>query len=104
MSGDAHVRDEQEKHRYLIELDGEQIGLLSYRLRGDQIALTHAEIDPAHEGQGLGGQLAAFALDDARRRGLSVVPACPFVREYILRNPGYGDLLSPEDRARTGLD
>jgi predicted GNAT family acetyltransferase len=54
---------------------------------------THTEVDPAFEGHGIGSALAAGALDDARRRGLVVVPSCPFIRAYITRHPEYADLL-----------
>lgn len=40
-----------------------------------------------HEGQGVGSALVRLALDDARRRGLGVIPICPYVQEYLKRHP-----------------
>jgi len=65
---------------------------------------THTEIDDASEGRGLGSTLVRAALDDARRRGLSVRPDCPFVRAYVARHPDdYLDLVPEELRARLDL-
>jgi hypothetical protein len=95
---DPRVADHPDAHRYVIEVDGEPAGLLLYRLDGDRITFTHAEIDPAREGQGLGSALAVFALDDARARGLAVFPRCPFIATYMQRHPEYTDLVPESAR------
>ncbi|MEO6857199.1 MAG: GNAT family N-acetyltransferase [Solirubrobacteraceae bacterium] len=100
---DVAITDHPEAARYVIEIDGEQAGLLLYRLEDGRITFTHAEIDPAHEGQGLGSKLSAYALDDARSRGLSVLPRCPFVQSYLQRHREYVDLVPEAVRARFGL-
>jgi hypothetical protein len=90
----ATVTDHPESHRWEMELDGERIGLLTYRLNGDVIAYLHAEIGPAHGGHGLGSQLARTALNDARARGLKIRPQCPFVVDFVARHRDeYGDLV-----------
>jgi predicted GNAT family acetyltransferase len=89
----ATVADDPDAHRYVIELDGSQIGHLDYRLAGAEITMIHAEIDPSHGGQGLGSALVRGALDDARARGLRVRPRCPFVVEFLARHPGEYDHL-----------
>jgi hypothetical protein len=97
------VTDRPEDSRYVIETDGHPAGLLQYRLEADRITFTHAEIDPAREGQGLGSELTAFALDDARSRGLEVLPRCPFVASYVQSHPEYSDLVPEAVRSRFGL-
>ena len=67
-----------------LRVDGEVAGQLVYRTDGTRRTLVHTEIDPAFEGQGLGSHLAAGALDDARQRGFTVVPLCPFVTAYLV--------------------
>jgi uncharacterized protein len=95
MTVEPTVRDHPESRRYEIELDGERVGLLTYRLDGDVIAFTHAAIDPAVGGHGLGTTLARAALDDARARGLAVIPQCPFVADFVARHEAeYGDLVA----------
>ncbi len=92
------VTDQPGRQRYEIEVDGQLAGFIRYERHGKSVDLIHTEIDPAFEGRGLGGQLARGALDDLRRRGLQVIPTCPFVTEYIRRHPGYLDLLVPDAR------
>ena len=79
--------------RYEIHLDGKLAGFAEYRLSGAKTVFTHTEIDPAFEGHGLGSTLARGALDDVRREGRTVVPLCPFIKDYIERHPEYQDLL-----------
>jgi predicted GNAT family acetyltransferase len=42
-------------------------------------------------------------LDAARDRHVSVLPFCPFIREYIRRHPAYLDLVRSEQQARFSL-
>jgi uncharacterized protein len=93
----AVVTDNPGENRFEISVDGELAGFVQYRAKPGLIALIHTEIDDRFEGQGLGGQLIAHALDDARARELAVLPFCPFANAYIQRHPEYIDLV-PEDR------
>jgi len=88
------VRDNRQARRYEIEADG-HVAATWYRLRPGVITFTHTEVPSALEGRGIGSALAKGVLDDARRRGLKVVPLCPFVAAYIERHPEYRDLVVP---------
>ncbi len=95
MSETAVVRDHPEHSRYEITLADERVGLLTYQISDNVMSMLHAEIDPAHGGQGLGTVLAREALEDARARGLSVRPLCPFVAEVVGRDPeAYSGMLA----------
>ena len=87
------VVDVPEASRFEIRFDDRRAGLAAYRLEPGLIVFTHTDIDPAHEGQGLGSVLVRAALDAARERGLSVRAQCPFVRGYLARHPEYRDLV-----------
>ena len=87
------VRDNPGGHRYEIFLDGELAGFAAYELGDGQIVFTHTKIEPSAGGHGLGGQLARQALDDAARRGLGVVPVCPFIAGWIGKHPDYEHLV-----------
>ena len=93
------VADNPEQRRYEVGVDGELGGFVQYRVKPGLIELIHTEVEDRFEGQGLGSKLAAFALDDARERGLAVLPFCPFVNSYIQRHREYVDLV-PEDRRK----
>ena len=98
------VVDDQERSRYELRVDGTVAGQLVYDDAGTRRTLIHTEIDPAFEGHGLGSHLAAGALDDARQRGLTVVPLCPFVTAYLRRHHEQLDVVEEPYRTRLGAD
>jgi predicted GNAT family acetyltransferase len=90
---DPVIADHPEAQRYEVHLGEILAGYADYRARPGLIAFIHTEIRDRFEGQGLGGRLVAFALEDARERGLDVLPFCPFVGSYLQRHPEYVDLV-----------
>jgi uncharacterized protein len=93
----AEVRNNPTEYRYEVWADGELAGYTQYGLGRGRIAFVHTKVYESYEGVGLGGQLARAALDDARARGLMVVPFCPFIAGYIERHlDQYGDLVASE--------
>jgi predicted GNAT family acetyltransferase len=98
------VTDVSDRRRFEIEVDGAVLGFAEYRRRPGVITFLHTEIDPAHEGEGLGTLLVKAALDTARAEGLAVLPYCPFVRGFIDRHREYLDLVPVERRANFTLD
>jgi hypothetical protein len=98
------VRDNPEKSRYEIHVDHQLAGFSEYKLKRGRIAFTHTEIVDGFSGRGLARKLVADELADARRRGLAVLPFCPYVRRAIAENPDkYLDLVPPKSRERFGL-
>ncbi|MFD4641769.1 GNAT family N-acetyltransferase [Lentzea sp. NPDC058436] len=83
------VTNNEAASRYEIHVDGELAGFLEYRDVGGVLALVHTEVDEAYAGQGLGGKLAQYALDDVLARGVKISPLCPFVAKYIDKHPEY---------------
>ena len=88
------VRDNPDAARYELTADGERAGFVTYRLSPGVIAFLHAEVDSARERHGLGSRLVRAALDDARARGLTVRPVCPFVAWFIETHEVYQDLVA----------
>lgn len=84
--------------RFALTMEGGGAGYVEYYLFGDVAIVTHTEVDPAHEGLGLGAQLACKALDYLRSEHKRVVPVCGFLAYQIRRHPDYADLLTPECR------
>jgi hypothetical protein len=97
------VSDDAAGDRYVITADGAAAGFVQYRSRPGLIAFVHTEVDERMEGRGLGGTLIRGALDDARARGLAVLPFCPFVNSYIQQHPEYQDLVPEAYREEFGL-
>ena len=99
------VIDNERRGRYELRLDHKVVALASYELHGDLLALTHTQVAEGHEGEGLARTLIEAVLDDARQRGLGVLPRCPYVRALIAGRPDeYLDLVPEDRRAAFGLD
>jgi predicted GNAT family acetyltransferase len=97
----VEVGDNAREGRYELREDGELVGFVTYRLGEGRITLVHTEIDPSHADRGLGSQLARGALDDAKRRGLTVVPRCSFIARFIREHAEqYLPLVQPSLRER----
>lgn len=88
------VRDNSDESRYEARLDDQPVGFAYYRAEPGRVIFTHTEVRAEAEGKGVGSALVRWALDDVRRRGLAVVPLCPFVRGFISRHPEYQDLVA----------
>jgi uncharacterized protein len=92
MDSAACVIQNTEKEQFEVEgTDG--MATLTYRETADRITLLHTEVAPELAGKGLGGLLAAGALDYARATNRKVLVTCKFVKVYLARHPEYQDLL-----------
>jgi predicted GNAT family acetyltransferase len=81
--------------RFELRLDGVLASIADYRVLGDRVMMPHTVTSLGYRGQGLAAEVVRAALDDARTRGLQVVPMCSFVAEFIDENPEYQDLTAP---------
>jgi predicted GNAT family acetyltransferase len=100
---DVKVIDNTELARYDILADGEVAGFVLYTRHGSEIALTHTETDDRFRGLGLGSRLIQTVLDTARERHLTVLPYCPFVKNWLSTHHEYADLVPAGRRAQFGL-
>lgn len=91
---DITVSDNPANRRYELHKQGAVAAWADYQLADGTIVITHTEVIPAYEGQGLASRLATFALDDVRRRGARVLPQCDYIASWIERHPDYADLLA----------
>jgi predicted GNAT family acetyltransferase len=89
----TEVTDNIAQRRYELHVDGELAGIETYRIYNDTITFIHTEVFDTFSGRGLASHLIKYVLDDARVRGLRVVPRCPLVAAYIERHPEYQDLV-----------
>jgi predicted GNAT family acetyltransferase len=94
MQDDFEFADNTASHRFELRQGGSVAAFADYRLQDGVVCFTHTEVQPRHEGQGVGSRLAAAALDDVKKRGLQVEPACAFIARYIERHPEYQPLVA----------
>jgi hypothetical protein len=93
MDGEFEVRDNANEHRFEAWVDGALAGFSEYEPRDGWLVFVHTEVDTAFAGRGVGGRLAAGALDEVRARGLKVTPLCPFISAWIRAHPAYQDMV-----------
>lgn len=98
------IRDNVAKHRFEIDLGDGSLAIAEYTLPAGKIMFTHTEVPEKHEGQGLGTRLIRHGLAEARRRGLKVIPICPFFAAYMKDHAEEQDLLDEAWRIRLRLD
>ena len=80
------IRHLPDRARFEAHVDG-HVCRADYRLADGVMELTHTEVAPAVEGQGVGGDLIQAALDHARANRLKVRPLCSFARHYMEEHP-----------------
>ena len=79
--------------RFFTQVHG-HLCLCDYRLRDGVMAITHTEVAPELEGQGIAAELVRAALAHARERQLKVRPLCSYVQAYMRRHPEVQSLLA----------
>ena len=100
---DLVITDAPDENRYVARSEGSEAGEVQYQLDGDVIMFTHTGVPSEFEGRGIASQLARYVLDDARRRGLEVLPRCPYISGWIARHLDYLDLVPAASRSRYKL-
>ena len=89
------LTDNTALRRYEFDLGGDK-AVIEYILGPGYRILTHTEVPPKFEGQGIGRELVAAALEDLRDKKLQVIPQCSFVAQYIDRHPQWEKLVFRE--------
>ena len=93
------VTDAPERERFEAHDEaGALAGVLTYQLTGGIIAYTHTRVDPGFEHAGVGSALARAAMDDARARGRTVVPICPFLSAWLDEHKEYEPIVARSHR------
>jgi predicted GNAT family acetyltransferase len=87
------IRDNAALSRFELEAGG-VTAFMNYRLAGSVMTLAHTETPVAARGRGMASQLVKGVLEEVRRRGLKIVPRCPFVSAYLTKHPEFGDLVA----------
>jgi predicted GNAT family acetyltransferase len=85
MSALPPIVDDEAANRFELAIDG-LLAELVYRHEGDRLVLLHTEVPDELGGKGVGGALVTAAIERAATEGLTLVPQCPFAREWLERH------------------
>ncbi|MBJ2120329.1 N-acetyltransferase [Arthrobacter sp. MSA 4-2] len=86
--------------RFELYRNGVMAGYVQYEMRGGDVLLLHAVVDPRFRKLGLEPFLMQSVLLNAHRRRLAITPYCPEAQEFLRANPHYLALLPPRQRRR----
>jgi len=96
-------RYDESRHRFVAELDGAEVAFSEVDvIMAKSFLIKHTEVASAHEGRGYGTALMRHILGEAREQGRTVIPICPFAKEYVRRHPEYLELVRPDFRSAIG--
>ncbi len=92
---DLDIRRDERARRFTASVDGGE-AYLTWSETGEANTVDYRStyVPPAARERGIGTRLVLAALEDARERGLEVIPTCPFVGEVVGRHPEYEDVLA----------
>ena len=89
------IVDRPDENRFVARGAGAE-AQLDYHRNGNRFVLLHTEVPEALGGHGLGGRLVRAAVDRAAQDDLTVVPWCPFARQWLREHP--------DEAARVNVD
>jgi uncharacterized protein len=92
----AVVRHDESQQRYVLEVNGKELGVASYQDDGERRVFSHTEVDPSLEGQGMGSKLVRESLDDTRQSDKRIVPVCEFVAAYVQKHHDWDDIIEAQ--------
>ena len=102
VKGEYGMDFKTEKNRtWLEDENGKVIALLDHPEVGeDVVRLTHTEVDPSLNGQGIAGAITQFVADKLREERTKAELSCSYSIRWFAKHPEYADLLAdPEAEA-----
>ena len=92
------LEEEETRGRFALRQppgpDGEVKGTMTFSRAGNTLwIIDHTEVDASLKGTGAGAALVRAGVEEARRRGIRILPLCPFARSQFGRHLEYQDVL-----------
>jgi len=81
------------KRRFEMLVENHYAFILYEMTDAHTINLYHTEVDSALEGKGVGKILVLKTLQYCKLHQLTVIPSCPFVAKFILKNPEWQEIV-----------
>ncbi|GAA2415752.1 hypothetical protein GCM10010420_52250 [Streptomyces glaucosporus] len=96
------VSDSPAHGRFEARIGTALVGFADYLRTDGLVTYPRVVVSRPLRGRGIGDRLARAALDDARRRGLRVRPACEFIEKWIGLHPEYRELVAVDAQGPDG--
>jgi predicted GNAT family acetyltransferase len=85
-TGDPEVIDVPAEHRFVVRENGASAELV-YQVADGELVLVHTGVPDELGGRGIGTHLVKAAIEKAGREHLTIVPYCPFARQWLRDHP-----------------
>lgn len=79
--------------RYRAIVDGHEAEMTYSRAGATTIIIDHTGVPDELRGRGVGQALVRRGVEDAKAKGLKIIPLCPFAKAQIERHPEWQDVL-----------
>lgn len=89
------LTDNSDKKQFEFRVEG-YTARIEYIIMAKKIFLTHTEVPVDLEGKGIGSKIVKLALEEIEKRGLKLIPLCPFIAKYITRHPEWKRILDED--------
>jgi predicted GNAT family acetyltransferase len=99
---DPEIRNNADARRYELDVEGLS-ATVAYNLTGPHLMITETLVPTALEGRGIASRLARHVVEDARKRGLVILPVCTFFGHFFQKHPEQADVVHPDYRKALGL-
>ncbi|MFN4156321.1 MAG: GNAT family N-acetyltransferase [Paracoccaceae bacterium] len=96
MSTEPSLRREDRgtKGRYVLTQNGVEAEITFSVTTPTLIIADHTGVPDAFRGTGAGVALVEYMVNDARARGIRIVPLCPFVNAQRRKHPEWADVFA----------
>ena len=99
---DTDIRDNKDLNRYELSVSND-VAVVTYNLSEPNLMITETLVPVALEGQGIASRLTKYVLEDAKNRGLLILPVCPFFSSYLQKHPEHAEAVHPTYRGILGI-
>ena len=99
----ATASHEEAKNRFVLTFDGVEAEMTYQTAPDGTIVIDHTGVPEQIGSLGLGKKLAEKAVEFAKAKGIKIVPACPFMRDYMLKRPETHELVHPQVKRQMGF-
>lgn len=65
---------------------------IEFEISENILTILSTEVSASLQGQGVGQQLVAYAVDYARNHQLKIIPVCPYAIKQFEKHPEYSDV------------
>ena len=88
-----NIEHDKLEGRFHVDISGQLCELKYTKLGSDTLELYSTFVPVPLRGQGIAGQLTAFALEYAKSHQYFIVPSCPYIKSYLSKNSQYLSLV-----------